>query len=456
MGKRNKRAKWWIIAGAGVVAVLGAGAVFGGLGLASHGDQAGTESAEKTQADQPSAVPVTLTPIVARRVQRSVQVVGTFSGYDEVTVMAEVSGRVAKVLHEVGDSVHPGDVLLEIDSTDYELAVEEMRRALELEAARVGIPPPPEAEFQAEKILAKLKNEFDLNKLPTVLRAKEQEDNAKARMERAKQLRESNAVTAEEYEQRATDYQVALSTRLQAQMDGQAVVAGIKYKLVLLKIAERKLKHTKVVVPTPTKREGMPQDVEYAVAERKVTEGEMLKDSPGSSTATFELVMDKVLKLNAAVPERYVGQVRLGQKAEIRVDAYPARVFAGVVNRVNPMVDRASRTFEVEVRVENAKRELKAGGFGKIDILTHEDPDAWTVPIEAVVSFVGSTKVFVVRDGKAHSVLVTPGLEGQGWIEIVRSASPELRLEDQVITSGLEKLAEGVPVRVRKAGESAE
>jgi multidrug efflux pump subunit AcrA (membrane-fusion protein) len=444
-----------MIAGVGVLAALAAGAVFGGLSSASHGDEAAGESAEKAPPAQPSAVPVTLARIVPRKVQRSVQVVGTFSGYDEVTVMAEVSGRVAKVSHEVGDVVRPGDVLLELDPTDYELAVEEMRRALELEAARIGIPPPPEAEFHAEKILAKIRTDFDLNKLPTVLRAKEQENNAKARMERAKQLRESNAVTAEEYEQRATDYQVALTTRLQAQMDAQAVVAGIKYKLVLLKIAERKLKHTKVVVPTPTKREGMPQDAEYAVAERKVTEGEMLKDSPGSSTATFELVMDKVLKLVAAVPERYVAQVRVGQKAEIRVEAFPARVFAGVVSRVNPMVDRASRTFEVEVRVENAKRELKAGGFGKIDILTHEDPDAWTVPIEAVVSFVGSTKVFVIRDGKAHAVLVTPGLEGQGWLEIVRTAASELRLEDQVITSGLEKLAEGVPVRVREATESA-
>jgi hypothetical protein len=75
------------------------------------------------------------------------------------------------------------------------------------------------------------------------------------------------------------------------------------------------------------------------------------------------------------------------------------------------------------------------------------------VPIEAVVSFVGSTKVFVIRDGKAHAVLVTPGLEGPGWLEIVRTASPELRLDDQVITSGLEKLAEGVPVRVRETNE---
>ena len=357
------------------------------------------------------------------------------------------------MFREVGDVVRPGDVLLEIDPIDYELVVEETRRALELEATRIGLPIPSEEDFKPEKILAVLRSGFDINKLPTVLRAKEQEDNAKSRMERAKQLRDKRSLSEEEYEQRATDYQVALTSRIQAQMDAQSVVAGIKHRLVLLRIAERKLKYTKVVVPTPTRREGMPADPEYAVVERKVTEGEMVKDSPGSSSAAFQLVMDKVLKMISAVPERYVGQVKVGQRAEIRVEAYPDRVFPGLVTRVNPMVDRISRTFEVEVRVDNAKRDLKAGGFGKVDVLTHEDPQAWAVPLESVVTFVGSTKVFVLRDGKAHAVLVTPGLQGQGWLEVVRANSPELRLDDKVITSGVEKLAEGVPVRVKETNE---
>jgi multidrug efflux pump subunit AcrA (membrane-fusion protein) len=98
---------------------------------------------------------------------------------------------------------------------------------------------------------------------------------------------------------------------------------------------------------------------------------------------------------------------------------------------------------------------LKAGGFAKVDILTREDSGAWTVPSESVVTLVGTQKVFVIRDGKAHAVLVTPGVEGRGWIELVHSASPDLRLQDQIVTSGLERLAEGVPVRVRQAAEPA-
>jgi len=453
MGMADKRINWWVIGAAVVPLFLAAEAVVGSLTSTSRGDQAKAEDAEKAQAGETGAVPVTVTAIVPRGVKRKVQVVGTFCGYDEVTVMAEVPGRVAKVFHEVGDVVHPEDVLLEIDPTDYELAVEETRRALALEAARIGITAPKDEDFTSEKILAMLRSGFDLNKLPTVLRAKEQEDNARSRLDRARPLRESKTLTQEDYDQRSTDYEVALSNRIQSQMDAQAALAAIKHRLVLLKIAERKLKFTKVVVPTPTKREGMPAKAEYAIAERKVTEGEMVKDSPGSSTAAFELVMDKVLKLQASVPERYVGQVQLKQDAEVHVEAYPDKVFSGKVIRVNPMVDRASRAFQVEIRVDNPDRELKAGGFAKVDILTREDSGAWTVPGESVVTLVGTQKVFVIREGKAHAVLVTPGVEGRGWIELVRSPGLDLRLQDRVITSGLERLAEGVPVRVRETNE---
>ncbi len=92
-----------------------------------------------------------------------------------------------------------------------------------------------------------------------------------------------------------------------------------------------KLELATIRVPTPTQREQMPEQVQYAVVDRKVTEGEMLKDAPGLSTATFELVMDGVLKLDAQVPERYTADVKEGQDAQIRVDAYPDRVFAGKV-----------------------------------------------------------------------------------------------------------------------------
>jgi multidrug efflux pump subunit AcrA (membrane-fusion protein) len=131
------------------------------------------------------------------------------------------------------------------------------------------------------------------------------------------------------------------------------------------------------------------------------------------------------------------------------VEAYPGRVFTGEVTRVNPTVDRVSRTFQVEILVANLQRELKSGGFAKAEVLTHTDPKAWTVPAQAVVSFAGTTKLFVLRDGKAHAALVVPGVEGHSWVEVLRSAGSDLRPDDQVITSSPDQFAEGMPVRVR-------
>ena len=59
--------------------------------------------------------------------------------------MAEVTGRVAKVYHDVGDIVKPGDVLMELDTIDLELELEQTRRALELEVIRLGVKVPEEA-----------------------------------------------------------------------------------------------------------------------------------------------------------------------------------------------------------------------------------------------------------------------------------------------------------------------
>lgn len=442
------------------VIVIAAGALLAAGGLGRFEDTgkmpapatSGQPQVEIKSARRLEPVAVTVAPLTVRPIQRSVPIVGSFFGYDEVTVTAKVQGTVVKIHHDVGDAVAPGDTLVELDRTDYELTVSEGRRALELDLARLGIDIPHQGidVDQAEQSIRQGK--IDIDKLPTVLRAKEQEANAASRMERAKRMQEQNIMTQEEYDTRLTEYQVALNSRAQAMIEARAIKVGVLYRLALLKTAAQHLRDTFVAVPTPTRREGMPEKVEYVVSQRKVTEGEMVKDSPGSSAQVFKLVMDTVLKLQATVPERYIGQVRKGQKVEIHVEAYPDRTFKGEVIWVNPTVDRTSRTFLVEVRVPNADRELKAGGFAKAEVLTHVDREGWTVPSEAVLSFAGSTKILVARGGRAHAIPIVRGVEGAGWVELVRSGSPDLARADMVLTSGLQQLAEGSPIVVRQAG----
>ncbi len=433
------------------IAVLGIGlagllalAWAAGPGAESLADAAAAEpSAAGKSAGGSTAVMVTAAPAALRPVERTVDIVGTLAGFDEISVNAEISGRVVRVHADLGDTVKPGDLLLEIDPTDYELTVMEARRSMESDLAKLGLTELPEGQV-------------DLEQLPTVRRAHEQEVTAQRRYERAKLLHEQNKVVSlEQLDQVRMDYEVARNTRLQALLDAQSDLAMARWKAAQLATAENRLQKTRVVAPQSSLAAKLlgPEGVEFAVAERKVNEGEMLKDSPGSSTATYDLVVDKVLKLEGVVPERYVSEVRVEQPVEIRVQAYPNRTFAGKITRISPAVDRVSRTFGIEATVENLNRELRAGSFADARIITQANDQALMVPRDAVLSLAGSTRVFTIREGKAHAVAVTRGVERDGWVELLKADSHEIGPGTMLVTSGQDLLAEGSAVKIRGAAD---
>jgi len=246
-------------------------------------------------------------------------------------------------------------------------------------------------------------------------------------------------------DQAYADNEVAKATVDQVKIEAQTNIAKAREQAAILDTARQRLSDTKVEVPAPSvavsKVARSPKEVDYAVADRMISEGEMASRAKG----VFRLVIDKLLKYKAAVPEHYTGQVKVGQKVQIHVEAYENKAFEGVVSRVSPTVDRLSRTFQVEVLVPNLARELKPGGFAKAAILTRVEPQAKTVPVEAIVTAVGTTKIFVVQDGKAHVLEVTTGAADPKWVEIIGDLDPN----SQVITSGQNQLTEGTRVKIR-------
>lgn len=178
----------------------------------------------------------------------------------------------------------------------------------------------------------------------------------------------------------------------------------------------------------------------------------MVNDSP--ATSLFKLVMDRPLKLKARVPERHVSEIEIGQTVQVSVEAWPRELFTGSVARVNPTVDRENRTFEIEVRIPNEDRRLRAGSFAKAAVLTREEQNVSTIPENSLVKFAGVVKVFVVRNGLAHSVPVEPGLrlevKSDGRVESWQEAAGELEPGDLVVTTGHSQLADETPVRIRE------
>lgn len=378
-----------------------------------------------------SAVAVTVEPVTYRPVQRVVEGVGTLHGFEEITISARVEGRVRKLCFDVADRVKPGEVLLEIDPTDYDLSVDQAERALQVELAKLGLNKAPGRDV-------------DLEKVPTVMQARTRMDNANSRQDRVRQLSSSRAISAEELDNAISDFRAAQAEYANQLILARTGVAMITMKQSALAVAQQQLKDTQVRVPTPTiPVPDAPDGIVYAITHRQVAEGTLVR--PG--TEVCKLVINQTLKLRVPVPERHGAEIKLGQKAEVRTAAFP-QPFTGAITRVNPAVEPLTRTFEVEIQVPNPKGELKPGGFAKVAILTRVEPEAATVPLTALVNFVGVNKIFLAEGDRAKEVRVTLGMQTTDWVEIV---SPPLPRNAHAITSGQTVLAEQTPITIRAA-----
>lgn len=412
-----------------------------GCGHGTSGDNAGLP--RDAAAVQP--VPVTTAAVTPRPVRRTVEAVGTLEGHEEVSIAPKVEGRIVRIYHDIGDEVAPGEPLADIEDVDYRLSVAEAQRGMELELARLGLTALPAP------------GKFDLTKVPGVARARNVEENARMVLDRARRL--GRVIATEELERAQTEARIAQAGRQQAEMEALATLAAARFKQAQLETARQKQTDARVLAPTLSAERlppGLTQanQVRYVVAARKVSEGEMVRTM--QAPVLFRLVIAQSLKLVLTVPEAYIAEVRHGQSVALRVEAYPAETFAGVVRRINPTVDRTNRTFTVEVAVPNPARRLRAGSFAKASILSREADQARTVPEEAIVRFAGVVKVFVVEKERARAVEVRIGeaMEVAGpsgrqrWIEV----EGDLPVGAAVVTSGQTGLANDTPVRVRTPG----
>ncbi len=386
------------------------------------------DAAPKTD-DAP--IVVTVAPVASRSLDRTVSAVGTLNGYEEVVLAPKVDGRVVAIRADVGDVVAPGATLLELEATDYELSVVETKQALAAELAKLGLTELPASEFDVETV-------------PSVKRAAVALEEAARKFKQKADLFKRDAVSRDEYDVAETEKRLAEATKTQAATEAKAVLAAARLRKATLDLAQQRLRDCKLAVPTPTGTTREPGAMRYAVAERMLTEGSMVRAMP--TTNAFKLVLAHALKLRVMVPERFSAEVKVGQSADVKADALPGKAFVGKVVRVNPSIDTLTRSFQAEIEVPNVEGTLKTGGFAKAEIRTRTEANVRTVPPEAIVSFAGVNKVFLADGAKAKAVEVQVGTREKTWVEI----RGDLPANAQVVTSGQSQLVDGSNLKIRE------
>jgi RND family efflux transporter MFP subunit len=177
-----------------------------------------------------------------------------------------------------------------------------------------------------------------------------------------------------------------------------------------------------------------------AVKERQVTMGGYVRPN----TPLFTLVKTSPLRLRLEVPERLAPWTKVGQYADVSMEAFENRTFRGKVWRISPTVDQTKRTFVVEVLIDNNEGLMKAGSYARARLATEKIDEIKLVPTAAVIYILGANKTFVINQNTVEAREVKVGDRIGRETEILEG----LKEGEVVATSQLNRLDTGTKVAV--------
>lgn len=137
-----------------------------------------------------------------------------------------------------------------------------------------------------------------------------------------------------------------------------------------------------------------------------------------TSTAIVQLV-STTLEARLSADDSQVVLLEPGQKADLRLTAYPGIIFPAQVDGISPAANPTSRTFTATVIPETQDARLKPGMLVQGDIAAINRPAVLMAPEQAVVTRGLESYVFTVADGKARRKPVTLGIRGGGMVEVL-------------------------------------
>ena len=319
---------------------------------------------------------------------------GTVEAHD-VRVGSEVGGRIDKVLVREGDAVQPGQVLITFDDKELQASLEQSR-ASALKAER-GYRPEEIAEARAAAEQAKADYEMRKNGYrkedidaahDDLERAKADEIRTRLDFERYDALAKKDLVSQQQRDTAEANWKMALAQKEMSQHKYDAMQRGYRPE----EIASAEARYLQAQASLEKMEHGnRREDIEQAKAayaydqarfrERQVVAPsaaivEVLDVRPGDliapNTPVATLLEKEQTYVRIYIPETELGRVKVGQKAEIRVDSFPNTVFDGEVEQINQQAEflprnvqtrdeRVHQVFGVKIRINDSAGHVLPG-----------------------------------------------------------------------------------------------
>jgi membrane fusion protein, heavy metal efflux system len=322
---------------------------------------------------------IDLATVTAGTASGTVRIPGTVepNAYKQVAVTSVVSGRVTRVLVELGDAVRRGQPLAQIFSPD--LAVVETQYL----------------SMKAE------------------LEAHERE------LDRTRKLVEIGAASQQELERLHAEHTAKVTS-----------VQSLRSRLVLLGMTTSAIDGLAPGRPVEATTE-IPAPIAGVVIERTANNGLNVE----TSTKLFTVADLSTVWIVGALYERDFANVRVGTPATVKTAAYSDLALPGRISYIDPEVSADTRTARVRVEVPNSRQELRLGMFAEIEIVTNSAQPVALLPRSAVQTVGERQVVYVEVEGQAEKFLereVHLGQVSGNQIEVVAGAKPG----DRVVASG--------------------
>jgi len=329
-----------------------------------------------------------------------IETTGQLQPTRQARIAPHVSGVVAQVPVRPGSQVAAGDVLLELSSPALERALRQAE--LNLEIQDLSLIRLKSAASDAAIEIAKAR----LRQATVVLQAAQ-----KAYDEIAD---EEDAATSDEaiaLEGAKVSYEIA-----KAEFD--RTLSGATSSEISLQQRQRDL----AALSLEAAREQIAQTLVRAPFAGTVLEVSIRQNEFASAGSQLILLGDTTqLEIIAWIDEIDIGQVMVGQRVEIILDAFPGKPLTGVVGHINPAAtpQRGATVYETTIAFDDGELPLRPGMGASLTIITLERSDVLLVPNRAIQS-VGSRKVVEVVEGRRIiQTEVITGLSNRQETEIV-------------------------------------
>lgn len=412
----KKKTKWWIWALITGIALLMIAVYF-------------------KNKNKPKGEEVEVEEVLARSIKERVSASGKIYPATEVKISSDVSGEVVELYVKEGDSVVAGQILAKIDPDTYVSAVERGKAAVNSSKAQLST-----AKAQIENAIAQIEQ------------IKAQLENARTIHKRNEQLRKEGVIAQVEFDQSLANLR-GLEANLRAseassrsaknQADGQQY--SIKSSEASLRELQTSLSRTTIKSPMT----GIVSSMSIEKGERVVGTIQM------TGTEIMRISNLSNMELQVDVSESDIPKVKLGDEAEIDVDAYVGKKFKGIVSEIANSAANLSQSalatdqvtnFTVKVQIDPSsykdlissqnKFPFRPGMSGSVDIFTNQKDNVITVPVQSVTVREKKREnngqkltnlkdsdfdevVFIMEADTVRKAIVTTGIQDDKYIEII-------------------------------------